>query len=130
MIKKLLSITLITLLSSSNGFAALIEQYDLYGNGLDSISDSEVASLAIASTEDRFGMPNSAVSLNGSTSIIQPLDVGITDVSQGFSLSIWFKKTTSGLGRLISNKVNLLGHTLNGENLFGHTFNHSDYLNP
>jgi len=128
--KKLLSITLITLLSSSNGFAASIGQYDLDGNGLDNISGSGAPSLAIASMEDRFGIPNSAVSLNGSTSIIQPLDVGITDASQGFSLSLWFKQNTSGLGKLISNKKNLLGHTLNGENLLGHTLNHSDYLNP
>ena len=105
MLKSLPIIALIALLSSGNSYAALIGHYNLDGNGLDNISSNEAPSTAITGAADRFGNSTGAVSLNGSTSIIRPLDVGIDDASQDFSLSIWFKQNTSGLGGLISNNT-------------------------
>lgn len=105
-IKKISSYAFIALLWSNNCYATLVGHYDLNGNALDNISSNVAPSTDISGAPDRFGSPNSAVSLNGSSSIIQPLDVGINDASQDFSLSIWFKPNTSGfLGGLISNNT-------------------------
>lgn len=105
MLKSLPIIALIALLLSGNSYAALIGHYNLDSDALDNISSNEAPSTDITGAADRFGSPTGAVSLNGSTSIIQPLDVGINDASQDFSLSIWFKQNTSGLGGLISNNT-------------------------
>jgi hypothetical protein len=105
MFKKLLVMAFIALLPSGNSYAALIGQYDLDGNGFDNISSSVAPSTDITGAADRFGNLTGAVSLNGSTSIINPLDVGIDDASQDYSLSIWFKQNTSALGGLISNNT-------------------------
>ncbi len=84
MLKSLPIITLITLISSGSSYAALIGHYSLDGNGTDSISNIVAPSININSAADRFGNTTGAVSLDGSTSIIQPLDVGINDASQDF----------------------------------------------
>ena len=105
MFKNILTMTFIALLPSGNIYAALIGQYDLDGNGFDNISSSEAPSTDITGAADRFGNLNGAVSLNGSTSIINPFDVGINDASKDYSLSIWFKQNTSAYGGLISNNT-------------------------
>jgi hypothetical protein len=105
MFKKILIMVFIALLASGNSYAALIGHYDLDGNGFDNISGNVAPSTDITGAADRFGNLNSAVSLNGGTSIINPFDVGINDASQDYSLSIWFKQNTSALGGLISNNT-------------------------
>ena len=105
MFKRISAMAFIALLSAGNSYAALIGQYDLNGNGFDNLSSSVAPSTDITGAADRFGNPTGAVSLNGSTSIINPFDVGIDDASQDYSLSIWFKQNTSALGGLISNNT-------------------------
>ena len=97
--------TFIALLPSGNIYAALIGHYDLDSNGFDNISGNVAPSTDITGAADRFGNLTGAVSLNGSTSIINPFDVGINDASKDYSLSIWFKQNASALGGLISNNT-------------------------
>ena len=82
------------LASSAN--AAMIAHYRLNGDAIDDVSSNTAPSTDVTATADRFGTGSGALDFNGATSIVRPLNVGLDDHTQDFSVSLWFRPDAVG----------------------------------
>jgi hypothetical protein len=92
----LLVVCACTLGLASNASASLIADYQLNGDAVDDISSNTAASTDTTATADRFGSGSAALDFNGTTSIVRPVNVGLDDYTQDFSVSLWFRPDAIG----------------------------------
>jgi len=94
LISLLFSLCILGLATSAS--ANLIADYGLNGDTFDDISLDTAPSTDVAATADRFGAGSGALDFNGSTSLVSPLDVGLDDYTQDFSVSLWLRPDAIG----------------------------------
>jgi len=75
----------------SNASASLVADYQLDGDAVDNVSSNTAPSTDVTATADRFGTSGGALDFNGTTSIVRPLNIGLDDQTQDFSVSLWFQ---------------------------------------
>jgi len=80
-----------TLGIASNASASLVADYRLDGDAVDDVSSNTAPSTDVTATADRFGTSGGALDFNGTTSIVRPLNIGLDDQTQDFSVSLWFR---------------------------------------
>ena len=80
-----------TLGIASNTSASLVADYQLDGDAVDDVSSNTAPSTDVTARADRFGTSGGALDFNGTTSIVRPLNIGIDDHTQDFSVSLWFR---------------------------------------
>jgi hypothetical protein len=81
---------------TSSASAIAIADYSLDGNTVDDISSNTAPSTDVTPTTDRFGTGSGALDFNGTTSIVNPVNVGLDDHTQDFSVSLWLRPDAIG----------------------------------